>query len=343
MASTSYQGLRRIEFCDTLRALAVLLVVIAHYIVGFSALNTFLYNSNEVNEFYSFYRFVTWIDGAYGVAIFFLISGFLIPISLQRYGVKGFLVARFFRLIPTYAVCLMLVVFVGLLFGTFTLTSQLIVDYFKNITLMRDVLGGTILDSVIWTLEIEAKFYLYLSTIYFFLRGNFTYGVLVNIFILFFLVAVFGLSYKFAAVISFMFIGVSFYLFVYGDAKDRVIAIFSASINFCMMFYFFGLFYETYKVSMVYAISLAVFLLFYITFYVFNLATPNFVKLVASVSYPVYALHSIGYVFLSYLGFKLGMGEYALLATLLVLFGLSFLINKYIELPSIHMGRKLYC
>lgn len=341
LTATGDQSFKRIEFCDALRTLAVLLVVLAHYIVGFSLLDQFLYNSNEMYNFYSFYQWFNWIDGAYGVAIFFLVSGFLIPISLKRYGIKGFLVARFFRLIPTYAICLLLVLLIGLLFGTFSLTGQLIVDYFKNISLMRDVIGGTTLDSVIWTLEIEVKFYLYLSTIYFFLRGNLSYGVFINPLFQFFLISVLGISYKFSAVICFMFIGVCFYLLVYGDIKEKKIALFSALINFSMMVYFFGVFYQNYTVAIVYSISLAVFLFFYAAFYIFNLRTPKYVKFIANISYPTYAIHSIGYVFLSYLGFKMGMGQYALPITLVILFGFAFVINKYVELPSIDMGKKL--
>ncbi len=40
--------------------------------------------------------------GAFGVALFFLISGFVIPLSFQSYGRLDFLVARFFRIYPTY-------------------------------------------------------------------------------------------------------------------------------------------------------------------------------------------------------------------------------------------------
>jgi peptidoglycan/LPS O-acetylase OafA/YrhL len=41
--------------------------------------------------------------GTVGVGLFFLISGFVIPMALERYSAHGFLVARFFRLYPTYA------------------------------------------------------------------------------------------------------------------------------------------------------------------------------------------------------------------------------------------------
>jgi len=42
--------------------------------------------------------------GAFGVGLFFLISGYVIAISLDRYSRRGFLVGRCMRVLPTYAV-----------------------------------------------------------------------------------------------------------------------------------------------------------------------------------------------------------------------------------------------
>ena len=40
--------------------------------------------------------------GPFGVALFFVISGFVIPFSFETYGRLDFIVARFFRIYPTY-------------------------------------------------------------------------------------------------------------------------------------------------------------------------------------------------------------------------------------------------
>jgi peptidoglycan/LPS O-acetylase OafA/YrhL len=45
--------------------------------------------------------------GAIGVLLFFLVSGFVIPFSLERVDRRGFVVRRFFRLYPTLWVCLL--------------------------------------------------------------------------------------------------------------------------------------------------------------------------------------------------------------------------------------------
>ncbi len=46
--------------------------------------------------------------GALGVLLFFLVSGFVIPFSLEHRNLRGFFVRRFFRLYPTLWICLLL-------------------------------------------------------------------------------------------------------------------------------------------------------------------------------------------------------------------------------------------
>src|ERR1700677_1632377 len=47
-----------------------------------------------------------WFDpGQYGVFVFFLVSGYIVPASLERKGsIRGFWVSRLFRLYPLYLV-----------------------------------------------------------------------------------------------------------------------------------------------------------------------------------------------------------------------------------------------
>src|SRR5262245_27028351 len=51
-----------------------------------------------------------WFDfGQYGVFVFFLVSGYIVPASLERKGsVKAFWVSRAFRLYPMYLLALVL-------------------------------------------------------------------------------------------------------------------------------------------------------------------------------------------------------------------------------------------
>src|ERR1700678_4831580 len=80
----------RLAWLDVLRGWAALCVVFNHF--GYfvpRSLNTAVYR---------------WIDpGEYGVFVFFIISGYIIPASLERRGnVRTFWVSRIFRLYPLY-------------------------------------------------------------------------------------------------------------------------------------------------------------------------------------------------------------------------------------------------
>jgi peptidoglycan/LPS O-acetylase OafA/YrhL len=160
----------RIAFAHNLRGIAALLVVFAHLFM------TFWVNPGDASKWINAPVFagtspaaIRWLfvhlpftPSHLGVALFFLISGFVIPFSFQRQRALPFLVARFFRLWPTYAVGL----------GVTLLSLWLTARWFHrpytlrlkpvaaNLVMLRDVLRQPTLDGIVWTLEIEAKFYL---------------------------------------------------------------------------------------------------------------------------------------------------------------------------------------
>ena len=80
----------RLAWLDVLRGLAALAVVFNHF--GYFVPAGL---KNPVNH---------WVNpGDYGVFVFFLISGYIVPASLERKGsVRTFWVSRLFRLYPLY-------------------------------------------------------------------------------------------------------------------------------------------------------------------------------------------------------------------------------------------------
>src|ERR1700678_4625818 len=94
--TTRSQKESRLAWLDALRGFAALCVVFDH---GSALLllpvRTFLYQ---------------WLNlGQYGVFVFFLVSGYIVPASLERKGcVRSFWISRAFRLYPMYLVAIAL-------------------------------------------------------------------------------------------------------------------------------------------------------------------------------------------------------------------------------------------
>ncbi|EBA6038906.1 hypothetical protein BVJ30_23220, partial [Salmonella enterica] len=110
-------------FAHYLRGGAALCVLFSHYTASFFISNDFISSLLHIPKAQnlSFPKII--LDfipvefpgflSILGVAIFFLISGFLIPISIEKYTVTTFLKKRFFRLYPTYfIVCIVNLFFV---------------------------------------------------------------------------------------------------------------------------------------------------------------------------------------------------------------------------------------
>ena len=166
----SMQHSSRVAYAQTLRGYAAICVLIAHYYGVFWSNPKVvgdLINAPEVSA--TMPAYLSWLHvipqfnwGAFGVALFFLISGFVIPFSLGRQGAGTFLVGRFFRIVPLYMVGFTISLAA---IGAATLyfarswpfsPSSVAIHYVPG---LRDVLWSRNIDGIIWTLEVEMKFY----------------------------------------------------------------------------------------------------------------------------------------------------------------------------------------
>lgn len=105
-----------------------------------------------------------WDFGAFGVALFFLVSGFVIPFSIQRLSRAQFFVARLIRIYSVYIPGLLLLALFSIqiagYLGEPSSASIPLRHWIHQGTLTFDVFATPVIDSVSWTLLIELKFYL---------------------------------------------------------------------------------------------------------------------------------------------------------------------------------------
>lgn len=133
---------------DALRGLAALAVVLFHYTTRFN--EVYGHTSSPLT-------FVSW--GHYGVNLFFMISGFVIFMTLERTrAASDFVVSRFSRLFPAYWAAIVITTLAVMLLGLpgreLSATSIL-----ANFAMVHNLFGVEHVDGVYWTLEIEMLFY----------------------------------------------------------------------------------------------------------------------------------------------------------------------------------------
>ncbi|WIM93793.1 acyltransferase [Actinoplanes oblitus] len=108
--------------------------------------------------------------GRYGVLLFFLVSGYVIPMSLERHGsLRRFWIGRLFRIYPAY----LLTIGLGLLLAAAgwqrlhrTLYTDTTASVLGHATMLQDLLGLRGVVRPFWTLSYEMTFYLIVAGLY---------------------------------------------------------------------------------------------------------------------------------------------------------------------------------
>lgn len=154
-------------YLDILRVIAVMLVIYGHLVTVAMYAPTLPGIINDINLPILQKSFLDILDikcflklglsaGSFGVCIFFLVTGYLMPMMMDRYTRIGFLINRFFRIIPT-------LIFAVLFVGAFTYFGAGIEfslkSYLSSITLTFGLIGQPPVCPVLWTLVIEVIFY----------------------------------------------------------------------------------------------------------------------------------------------------------------------------------------
>jgi peptidoglycan/LPS O-acetylase OafA/YrhL len=133
---------------DALRGLSALFIVIFHYTVRY-------------HEIYghSFSPLPVFNLGQYGIHLFFIISGFVIFMTLQNTNKPfDFLISRFSRLYPAYWAALLVTFSVVFIFGL-PGREVTIKDAFINLSMLSFYFTSPYVDGAYWSLTYELPFY----------------------------------------------------------------------------------------------------------------------------------------------------------------------------------------
>ncbi len=155
-ASYRTKQLTRLVELDAIRGIAVILVLLYHY-------STWYHQSLGYSVTKAAFTF--W-DGKVGVHLFFILSGFVIFLTLNAtHTLYEFVVHRFARLYPAYWVGVLVTFTLLMLFpipGREVTTGQALL----NLTMLQKWLSVPAIDGVYWTLAVELTFYFIMSFLF---------------------------------------------------------------------------------------------------------------------------------------------------------------------------------
>ena len=320
----------RLAEVDALRGIAAAAVVCYHLVFRYDELYGHAAKIPEILH-----------AGQYGVQLFFMISGFVIFLTLNR--VKhpaDFLVSRFSRLYPTFWAALILTtgaVYLGGLAGREIGGLHTL----ANALMFHEYFGVPHVDGVYWTLTVELTFYFWVYLFFLFGRLNsFDVCALPIISVAVLEQTIGGLGFAIlnkiliAKHLPFFIAGIAIFKLSAGQRSLRVWMIIAITLATT------GLLYST--------DHLLLFGVFYMVFYAAVTGRLVFLRgrgivWLGAISYPLYLLHqNIGYVIIQYsYGFGLGAWAAICVAGLGVL-ALAWAVTVWIEQPAMRFIRSSY-
>ncbi|GAA2130475.1 hypothetical protein GCM10009760_03030 [Kitasatospora kazusensis] len=147
----------RLGWLDALRGIAALLVAVHHF--------------GLVEMFPGGKGFADHFDlGIYAVMTFFLVSGYIVPASLERRGdVRGFWIGRILRIYPLLIV--VVVAALAILPRDYSAVPTVDVDHpvragIASLTLLQDLMNVPNGLGVLWTLSYEMVFYFFVTALF---------------------------------------------------------------------------------------------------------------------------------------------------------------------------------
>lgn len=317
---------------DALRGIAALSVMIFHYSID--------QNAGKLGWEFRY--------GVTGVDLFFMISGFVITLSIQKIQKwQDFAVFRFARLYPTFWACLLITTLFVLLYKPDSLTIS---QFLANLTMFPVYFGIENIDQVYWTLLVEMIFYLWILIVWL-VRGM-RHIVAIGFVFLVGVVLFHAFGSRFPAVYSFLtlkvqflnhfplfFTGILFYQLKFKGVSWQYLAL--IAVGMVAAFYL----HDKGGRSMYHTSALEHDLLiafYHLLFLLFVLGRLSFLVnptllFLGKISYSLYLLHQyVGLHLIDTLNGSLGLNIHvAEMLTIAFIIGLSYLVTVCIADPAI--------
>jgi peptidoglycan/LPS O-acetylase OafA/YrhL len=335
--------MKRFKELDSLRGIAALAVVLFHYSVmaGFNVLLLKI--------------------GVTGVDLFFLISGFVILLTLERTKTaKEFIISRVSRLYPSYIVLLFLTTATIFIFDRGSMLP--LREIALNLTMMQPLFKVRFIDESYWTLTVEMQFYILMLVV--FITGRLKDIEWISLSFMAVLIVYYFLASRFFANSRIYITPRSFFpvighfqlffsgILFYKMKKDGIKTYRHLLLLLCFLFTLF-LFDKSGRAHFFIGILpyTAMMILYFSVFYLFVLGRLKFLNIpflawLGAISYSMYLFHQeIGRILF---GFLTGEKKVPVLITLFLLLILvllvSSLVTYFIERPCIawirNKGRK---
>jgi peptidoglycan/LPS O-acetylase OafA/YrhL len=324
----------RLEVLDTIRGLAALSVVIYHFSYRYYQLYP-----QEIRLYFSF------DDGKYGVQAFFILSGFVIFMTLNKSEKPiDFLVNRFSRLYPVFWFC---VIFSFTIISYFGLEGRetTFLEMLLNLTMIPNQFGIKTVDGVYWTLLYELKFYFLMFLICITGKIKHIENILSIYLIVFLSSYIFGLE-------DFILFKVLKQIFITDYASYFISGILFYKIftkNYTVKTLFILLLaYSLSLVSNTYDNGFIIISIIYIIFILFSFSFINWFKnrlflFLGTISYSLYLIHqNIGYIILNKLYFLKISPIISFFISLITVIIIASFISYLIEKPSVIYLKNIY-
>lgn len=342
--------MQRIQYMDGFRGLAILLVILYH---------AFARGHGGVPYGDMYADIVFFKYGWLGVELFFLLSGFVILMTLEKCSsFFDFMKKRWLRLFPAMLVATILIYATAHIFSERPAGMPRLMDIFPGLFFIEPSwinkfsnLNIGVLEGAFWSLFVEVKFYFVFGGLYFIFNKKWAEtGIGIC-----FLISVLGTELvKYAPsdfanqfhlntdyYLSFQYFGwfllgsISYDLFKKRDTSKLLFA--------AVLAVFVSWYGAIGRNDLTFLMSFSIVLIFYATIYfepIQSLFTQKFFVLLGFVSYPLYLIHeNMMIAMLKALG-KIQTGIPGILLPVIpvaLLVGLAYLISKYIE-PFVKKG-----